>query len=275
MRRRAFTLIELLTVIAVISVLVGLLLPAVQQARKAAARVQSKNNLKQQALAVHTFHDTHQRLPSYHTVLGTNPSAPSVHWQILPYLEQGNLVALGDADPTAPDYLNARPRILLDPTDPTPPHNFAHPCSYAFNMQVVGTKSSGWYWWDQRTTPHQQGPHNPPDIPGAGTLVGVTDGTSNTILLTQRFINNGDGSAGCSFTDFISPGRAVYAPSWLPQIGIQPREAVGGVAQTTLSSGILVALCDGSVRSVSAAGAKANWFAAGTPNGGEVLDSDW
>ncbi len=97
-RHRGFTLIELLVVIAIIAVLIALLLPAVQQAREAARRVQCKNNLKQIGLALHNYHDVYSVFPP--SLCLTLSGASYGQWgpqaRLLPYLDQANLQNLID-----------------------------------------------------------------------------------------------------------------------------------------------------------------------------------
>jgi len=103
--RKGFTLIELLVVIAIIAILIGLLLPAVQKVREAAARLQCQNNLKQIGLGIYNFESSYKRFPTagaQSAALGIPASQvgfETMGWgyQILPFIEQDNLYKIGQA----------------------------------------------------------------------------------------------------------------------------------------------------------------------------------
>jgi prepilin-type N-terminal cleavage/methylation domain-containing protein len=192
--RRGFTLIELLVVIAIIAVLIGLLLPAVQKVREAAARTQTLNNLKQIGLATHMFHDAQQKFPAANysgTGSGYFATLYSPFTDILPYLEQEAISkrwnpSLSSSDPTpGPDgwsnltLSQQKIKTFIAPAMPEPsPDPGVGWCSYAFcagnRRYVSGSGSTAVYTpWDGVIIPA---------VNGRVTMTSITDGTSNTIL---------------------------------------------------------------------------------------------
>jgi prepilin-type N-terminal cleavage/methylation domain-containing protein/prepilin-type processing-associated H-X9-DG protein len=204
-RRSAFTLIELLVVIAIIAVLIGLLLPAVQKVREAAARLKCSNNLKQIGLAFHNHHDTFGFLPTAGAELGAtdNPPVDSAKWgwayEILPFIEQKPLHDL----PTATSAQRSKVRKTVIPI---------YYCPTRRPPALYGGEAKSDYAGNGATRVNNDaadGPVCATHYPGApsnylgGSInfsSGIPDGTSNTLMVGEKLVNIP--TMGGSDTDF-------------------------------------------------------------------------
>lgn len=210
--RRAFTLIELLVVIAIIAILIALLVPAVQKVREAASRLQCANNLKQQALALHGYHDAQKAFPACPTLGGT--ASIGWHVMILPYIDQTPLST--QADPKIGAYapgVNRNMGAVKVPAFYCPSFNVVESGSNidnvngvkAFTTHYVGNAgpkginplTGAAYQINSPSTgqgglacdgilPYYPGPStSAPTTPASVKIVQITDGTSNTLMLFE------------------------------------------------------------------------------------------
>jgi hypothetical protein len=253
-QRFGATAIQLLVVLAVLLLLLGLLLPAVQRVREAAARAQSTNNLRQMALAMHNFHDTFKGFPPGAGEF-QNKSG-STHFFILPFIEQNDLFQRTTDGPWDKETWTQPVQIYLDPRDSSaPPGNvyqgWLATTNYAVNWMVTG------------------------EGPQLKSLVQITDGTSNTLMFAQRFqLCNGAPTA------WGYPGQYAWAPTFafynqslfqvppsLSDCDPQRPQAIGGA--------MLVAMCDGSARTVNPQCSAVTWANVCGPADGQVIGNDF
>jgi prepilin-type N-terminal cleavage/methylation domain-containing protein/prepilin-type processing-associated H-X9-DG protein len=182
MRRvgRGFTLIELLVVIAIVAILMALLLPAVQQAREAARRIQCQSHLKQIGLAVHNYHEMHGGIPPQATWMpGSTFSGYSVHARLLPFIDQGNLYAAIDYHAgyaAQPAVCRARIPLYRCPSDPRDATRMD--AGVEFYGTNYGFSIGTWLGLDRQTARGGDGAFG---YNLGHSLAAITDGLSNTV----------------------------------------------------------------------------------------------
>jgi prepilin-type N-terminal cleavage/methylation domain-containing protein len=302
-QRRGFTLIELLVVIAIIAILIGLLLPAVQKVREAAARTKCQNNLKQLGVACHNYHDSRGNLPTSHSpwVEGPSPSGPFTGrgWilEALPFFEQQNLYnqfepsRVGDMF-SGQGLMNCKAQMqtmlpmLRCPSDDSPQQLWTDmyqwegtPVAATNYKGVIGDNPMGGYNANQIVYPDKNDYHYTVYVRGLFfrndyetpiNFSAITDGLSNTFMIGEDQPKwNRHSTAFYANGDYA----ACHVPPNSKPAGNNPYDWPSAISfRSAHTQGLQFCLADGSVRFVQQSINFATYQAACTRNAGEVVN---
>ena len=302
-KRLGFTLIELLVVIAIIAILIGLLLPAVQKVREAAARMSCSNNLKQFGLALHNYAGANNdSFPASRTTVGADNKFRSWTPVALAYIEQDNVGRLWNENlkwNTGTNLVTSQTNFKMFTCPSTPSRMVAPNGIGPGDYGSVNAVRRRFYTGNGIGPIFPLGPTGAAgdEVPGAlqrvlpTAILAITDGTSNTILIGEDAGRPGRFQQGQTAGGPVADGWGWADPdAGFSLDGVVPGTigsnwVTGGSCNISCTNdsefyafhtgGINAALADGSVRFIRSGIAPATLAAAVTRSGGEVLSGDW